>query len=172
MNHFSTESSMFKFFHIWSSSAPSRASVIQCFLRGYPSISLSLVSVICSKMWLFWLTVTSILFFFSIWLHLQHMGSNWNCSWGLRHSQGNTGLEPHLQPTPQLVPMLDPSSTEWGQGSNLYPHGHYIRFLTHWATMWTPPLSYVAELRFKPSHSDFRMSTDHCAKPPSFQPEW
>ena len=29
-------------------------------------------------------------------------------------------------------------TTEWGQGSNLNPYGHYVGFLTHWATMGTP----------------------------------
>ena len=30
---------------------------------------------------------------------------------GLRHSHSNTGSEPHLQPTPQLVATLDPEPT-------------------------------------------------------------
>ena len=42
---------------------------------------------------------------------------------GLRHSHSNTGSGPHLRPTPQLTAVLDPSSTERGQGSNLPPHG-------------------------------------------------
>ena len=31
---------------------------------------------------------------------------------GLHHSRGNTGSELHLQPTPQLAEMPDPSPTE------------------------------------------------------------
>ena len=33
-----------------------------------------------------------------------------------------SGSEPHLQPTPQLTAMPDPSPTEQGQGSNPQPH--------------------------------------------------
>ena len=32
-------------------------------------------------------------------------------------------VEPSLQSIPQLTAMLDPQPTEWGQGSNLKPHG-------------------------------------------------
>jgi len=32
--------------------------------------------------------------------------------------------QPHLRPTPQLVAMPDPYSTEQGQGSNTHPHGY------------------------------------------------
>ena len=38
---------------------------------------------------------------------------------GLCHSHSNSGSEPHPRPTA----MLDPQSTEQGQGSNLQPHG-------------------------------------------------
>ena len=41
---------------------------------------------------------------------------------GLRHSHSNTGSEPRLQPTPQLMATPDPQPTEQGQGSNLQPH--------------------------------------------------
>ena len=37
------------------------------------------------------------------------------------HSNAKSGL--CLWPTPQLMAMLDPQRTEWGQGSNLHPHG-------------------------------------------------
>jgi len=40
---------------------------------------------------------------------------------GLRHS--NLGSKPHLQPTPKLAAVLDPSPAEQGQGLNLKPHG-------------------------------------------------
>ena len=32
--------------------------------------------------------------------------------------------EPRLRPIPQLTAKPDPSSTEWGQGWNLNPHGY------------------------------------------------
>ena len=40
------------------------------------------------------------------------------------------GSEPHLQPTPQLMAMPDPPSTEQGQGLNLQPHGSQSDSLT------------------------------------------
>uniref|UniRef100_A0A8D1SYM9 Cathepsin L n=1 Tax=Sus scrofa TaxID=9823 RepID=A0A8D1SYM9_PIG len=43
---------------------------------------------------------------------------------GLRHSHSNAGSKPHLQPTPQLMAMPDPSPTEGSQGSNPQPHGY------------------------------------------------
>ena len=42
---------------------------------------------------------------------------------GLCYSHSNVGSEPHLRPTPQVKAMLDPRTTEWGQGSKLHPHG-------------------------------------------------
>ena len=36
----------------------------------------------------------------------------------LHYSHSNLGSEPHLQPTPQLITMLDPQPTEQGQGLN------------------------------------------------------
>ena len=42
---------------------------------------------------------------------------------GLRQSHSNAGSKPCLQPTPQLMVMLDPQPTERGQGLNLQPHG-------------------------------------------------
>ena len=38
-----------------------------------------------------------------------------------------------------LMATLHPFPTEWGQGLNLHPYGYYVRFLTHWATIGTPP---------------------------------
>ena len=38
---------------------------------------------------------------------------------------------------PQLAAVLDPWPTEQGQGLNPNPHGHYVRFLTHWAKTGT-----------------------------------
>ena len=42
---------------------------------------------------------------------------------GLCQSHSNTGSEPRLQPTPQLMAMLNPYPTEQGQGSNPQLHG-------------------------------------------------
>ena len=58
----------------------------------------------------------------------------------LCHDHGNTRSEPHLQPMPLLMAMLDPYPTEKGQISEQHPQGYYVRFLTHWATMGTPQL--------------------------------
>ena len=44
----------------------------------------------------------------------------------LQHSH----IEPHLRPVLQPAATLDPYPTERGRGSNLYPQGHYVRFLT------------------------------------------
>ena len=43
---------------------------------------------------------------------------------GLHHSQSNKGSELHLQPTLQLVVMLNLQPTDRGQGSNPHPHGY------------------------------------------------
>ena len=40
------------------------------------------------------------------------------------------GSKPHLKATPQLQAALDPSPTEQGQGSNLYPHGYKVEFVS------------------------------------------
>ena len=44
--------------------------------------------------------------------------SNQSCSCQLHHSHSNAGSESSVQPTPQLMVMLDPQPTEQGQGSN------------------------------------------------------
>ena len=43
---------------------------------------------------------------------------------GLHHSHSNARSELHLQPTPQLMAMPDPRTTERSQGSNPHPHGY------------------------------------------------
>ena len=58
----------------------------------------------------------------------------------LCHSHSNTRSEPHLWPTSQLTAMPDPKSTEWGQGSNLPPHGH-VRFISTEPWRELPPVS-------------------------------
>ena len=60
---------------------------------------------------------------------------------GLYHSHGNTRSEPHVA-TP------DPASPEWGQGSNPHPHGHYVEFLTCWATTATPRVNFLEQNTF------------------------
>ena len=45
-------------------------------------------------------------------------------SGGLNHRHSSARSEPCLWPAPQLMAMLDPLSTEQGQGSNLFPHGY------------------------------------------------
>ena len=42
---------------------------------------------------------------------------------GLHHRHSNAGSELCLWPAPQLTAAPDPWPTEWGQGSNLHPHG-------------------------------------------------
>ena len=64
-----------------------------------------------------WEIVYSYIFFLSfvfLGLYLQHMevlrlGANWSCSFRLLHSPSNSGSEPCLQPTPQLMAMPDPN---------------------------------------------------------------
>ena len=57
-------------------------------------------------------------------------GSSWardqigTAAAGLRHSHGNMGSMPHLQPTPELTVTPDPQPTDRVQGSNLPPHGY------------------------------------------------
>ena len=49
---------------------------------------------------------------------------------GLHQSHINTGSEPRLRPTPQLMATPDPQPTEQGQGLNLQPHGTQLESLT------------------------------------------
>ena len=42
---------------------------------------------------------------------------------GLRQSYSNAGSKLQLQPTLQLMAMLDPQPAEQGQGLNPQPHG-------------------------------------------------
>ena len=57
----------------------------------------------------------------------------WALAATLHHS--HMGSEPHLQPTPQLKATQDPRPTEWGQGSNLHPHGLLVGFVSV-ASQW------------------------------------
>ena len=41
----------------------------------------------------------------------------------LRHSDSNAGSKLCLWPMLQLTATPDPQPTEWGQGTNLHPHG-------------------------------------------------
>ena len=47
--------------------------------------------------------------------------SNWSYSCWPTPQPHNTGSQPHLQPTPQLMATLDPWPTKRGQGSNKHP---------------------------------------------------
>ena len=42
----------------------------------------------------------------------------------LYHNQSNSGSEPHLRSTPQLMAIPDPRPPEQGQGSNPHAHGY------------------------------------------------
>ena len=53
----------------------------------------------------------------------------------LHHNHSNAGSEPCLQPTPQLLAMLDLQPSEQGQG---YAHGYYTQVCYHRDTMGTP----------------------------------
>ena len=61
----------------------------------------------------------------------------WAATASLHHSHSNTRSKLHLWPMLQLGATPDPQPTEWGQGSNLHPHGDYFRFLTCWAITGT-----------------------------------
>ena len=56
----------------------------------------------------------------------------------LPHNHINARFQLPPWPTPQLMATLNPQPTDQGHGSNLHPYGHYVGFLTHWATMGTP----------------------------------
>ena len=68
---------------------------------------------------------------------------------GLHHGHSNARSELHLWLTPQLRATPDSSATEWGQGSNLHPHGDYNGSLTSWATAGTPMEKHFDLLRRK-----------------------
>ena len=71
--------------------------------------------------------------FFFLWPHLSNLSC---CNWRLRHSNSRSVLLPHLGPTPKLATMLDPESTEQGQGSNPHPYRN-SGSLTGWTTTGT-----------------------------------
>ena len=73
---------------------------------------------------------TSYDFFFLVFLpflgplpSLEARGRNGAVATSLRQSHSNSASKPRLQPTPQLMAMLDPQPTERGQGLNSQPHG-------------------------------------------------
>ena len=75
-------------------------------------------------------------------------GSSWSrgqtgaAAAGLHHSHSNTQSEPRLQPTPQLMAMLDPRPTDQGQGSNLMD-ASWIR--VHCTTTGTPLVCFLIQ---------------------------
>ena len=66
----------------------------------------------------------------------------------LHHSHSNTGSEPLLQPTPQLMATLDPLPTEQGRGLNLHPYGSWLDSLTA-EPRWELPVGAFRLLTFK-----------------------
>ena len=72
---------------------------------------------------------------------------------GLCHSHSNTRSKLCLQPTPQLMVMLNPQPTEWGQGLNLQSSWILVRFVFHCATIC---------VLFDDSHSDRCEVISHC----------
>ena len=52
--------------------------------------------------------------------------------------------------------ILNP--TEQGQGLNPHPHGHYVRFLTHWAIMGTSPVNVLNGSEKVESFLDFQFT--------------
>ena len=68
--------------------------------------------------------------------HWRHMGGSQARGWiaavaaGLHHSHSNARSELCLWPTPQLWATPDRWPTEWGQGSDLYPCGILVRFVS------------------------------------------
>ena len=53
----------------------------------------------------------------------QDMGLIRAVATSLHQRHSNSGSEPLLRPTPQLMATPNPQPTEGGQGSNLQPHG-------------------------------------------------
>ena len=69
----------------------------------------------------------------------QARGQNGAVAVGLHHSHHNTRSKPHLWPKLQLRLWQWQILTEWGQGLNLHPHGHYVSHVSnHWTTTGTP----------------------------------
>ena len=108
-------------------------------------------------------------FFSFVQLHLQHMGVP------------RVGVKSELQlpayttatatPDPSHVCDLHHSSwqcwirnpTEWGQGSNLHPHGNSIASLTHWATTGTPIRIFSCQII---PHRFLLTNSEQCLIPP------
>ena len=67
---------------------------------------------------------------------------------GLCHSHSKAGSEPCLPPTPQLMAMPDPSSTEQGHWLNPCSSWMLVRFTNCWATMGTPEVSILLKSFF------------------------
>ena len=78
-----------------------------------------------------------IIYYFIIFLTATSVayGSSWGRGWvGTAADAYATAM---AMPDPQLAAMPDSQPTERGQGSNLHPRGHYVGFLTQWATLRT-----------------------------------
>ena len=73
----------------------------------------------------FWAEIRSLTFFMTASMaHESSQAKGWIRAVSHSHGHSRAGSEPHLWPALQLAAMLDPSPTEWGQGSNLHPHGY------------------------------------------------
>ena len=59
---------------------------------------------------------------------------------GLHLNHNNSRFKPHLCDLHHSLWQCwpGPSPIECGQGPNLHLYGHYVMFLTHWATLGTP----------------------------------
>ena len=63
---------------------------------------------------------------------------------GLCNSHSNTRSKPRLWPTPQLITTLDPLS-QWARpGIESASSWILVGFITHWATVETPHMSYCS----------------------------
>ena len=92
-------------------------------------------------------------FFFSFTAARVAYGRFWARGWiraataSLRHSHSSTKLHPW--PKSLLTATLDLQPTEGGQGWNLYPHRHYVGFLTHWVTVGSPGYPFKDKTKHK-----------------------
>ena len=83
---------------------------------------------------------------------------------GPRHSHSIVGSELHLRSIPQLMAMLDPQPTEWGQGSNPSLHGYFIS-----AAIWWELTSIYLKLMFILWHWSIKRGKTEISW---FKPKW
>ena len=106
-------------------------SIFSSALRGYLNFRCKMFSFYLPYSW----SITEVflklsLFFFFFRPAPEAYGSSQAKGWiratavHLHHSHSNARSKPGLWPTPQVMAMLDPWPTEWGQELNLHPHGY------------------------------------------------